>query len=85
MFSISGLESALRHNIVEFEFIKKNGDVRTATGTLNPKWVARNTKWSSRGGVSSPKVLPFYDIDKMEWRSLRRDATINNIKIVKYI
>lgn len=85
MYTLAGLEAALRHNIVEFEFVKKDGSHRSATGTLNPKWIANNTAWTPVGGISSPKVLPFYDLDKGAWRSLQRSARILSIRIITYL
>ena len=73
--AISMLRKLLRHNIVMFKFIKRDGTIRRAKGTLHPAFLP-----ALRGGA--PKVLPqmvYYDLDKHHWRSFR---TFKFIKLV---
>ena len=73
--TISMLKKLLRHNIVTFKFVKRDGTIRRAKGTLHPDFLP-----ALRGGA--PKVLPqlvYYDFDKHHWRSFR---TFKFIKIM---
>ena len=57
----------LRHNIVKFKFIKRNGDVRLANGTLHPSYLPK-----LRGGSPKPETqMVYFDMDKSAWRSFR--------------
>jgi WYL_2, Sm-like SH3 beta-barrel fold len=67
--NIEELRHLLRKKILNFEFIKLNGEIRPAKGTLMMKYVpqAQHPK-----GIrpSSPKVATFYDLEKQDWRSV---------------
>ncbi len=69
--SIEELRKLLRKKIVNFEFIKLDGEVRPAKGTTMLKYVP--PKDHPKGiRPSSPKVATFYDLDKDAWRSVSR-------------
>lgn len=68
--TISNLADRLSKGIVTFKFIKKDGTIRKAKGTTNKKYLFKHTNWRPKGGVSSPKVLCFYDVVKGAWRSM---------------
>jgi hypothetical protein len=68
--TIQELRNILRQKIVHFEFIKLNGEVRDvprATTMMKYVPVSDHPK-----GIrpSSPKVATFYDLQKMDWRSV---------------
>lgn len=67
--TIPELRNLLRTRIVNFEFIKLDGEVRPATGTTMLKYipVSEHPK-----GVrpSSPRVATFFDMKKRLWRSV---------------
>lgn len=69
--SVPELRKLLRKKIVNFEFIKLDGEVRPAKGTTMMKYIppADHPK-----GIrpSSPKVATFFDLDKDAWRSVSR-------------
>ena len=64
----SRMKKALRNNIVTFKFTKRNGEVRTAHGTLYPDFLP-----ALRGGSPRPEhQMVYFDMDKDGWRSFRR-------------
>ena len=72
----SRMKKALRNNIVTFKFSKRNGEVRTAHGTLYPDFLP-----ALRGGSPRPEhQMVYFDMDKDGWRSFR---TYKFIKILK--
>lgn len=67
--SVPELRKLLRNKILNFEFVKLNGDVRPAKGTTMMKYIPQ--KDHPKGiRPSSPKVATFFDLDKQEWRSV---------------
>jgi len=67
--TIEELRNILRKKIVNFEFIKLDGEVRPAKGTLLMNYVPQS---QHPKGIrhSSPKVATFYDLQKHDWRSV---------------
>lgn len=69
--SVPELRKLLRNKIVNFEFIKLNGEVRPAKGTTMMKYIP--PKDHPKGiRPSSPKVATFFDLDKDAWRSVSK-------------
>jgi hypothetical protein len=67
--TVPELRKLLRQKILNFEFIKLDGEVRPATGTQMMKYIPK--KDHPKGiRPSSPKVATFFDLDKMAWRSV---------------
>jgi len=71
--TIEELRKLLRDKIVNFEFIKLNGEKRPARGTLMMKYIPQD---QHPKGIrpSSPKVATFYDLDKKDWRSVSQKS-----------
>ena len=66
---IPELRKILRQKIVNFEFIKLDGEVRPAKGTTMMRYIP--PKDHPKGiRPSSPKVATFFDLDKDAWRSV---------------
>jgi hypothetical protein len=67
--TVPELRKLLRTKILNFEFIKLDGEVRPAEGTTMMKYIP---KVDHPKGIrpSSPKVATFFDLDKMAWRSV---------------
>ena len=67
--TVPELRSLLRKKILNFEFIKLDGEVRPAKGTTMMKYVPPS---QHPKGIrpSSPKVATFYDLKKDDWRSV---------------
>ena len=71
--SIPELRKLLRNKILNFEFIKLDGEVRPARGTTMMKYIPKS---DHPKGIrpSSPKVATFYDLDKDAWRSVSKKS-----------
>jgi len=67
---ITKFKNALHKRVVEFEYKKKNGDIRTAHGTLNIDLMGEE---NAPKGTSDYKVpdntIRYYDTDSKGWRS----------------
>lgn len=55
----------MKNGVAEFSFRKKDGTIREAHGTLK----VDASEYTFKGGHASPKVVPFWDCDKLQWRS----------------
>lgn len=67
--TIPELRNLLKQKIVDFEFIKLNGEIRPARGTTNLKFVPPGDHPKGTGS-SSPTVATFFDLKKQLWRSV---------------
>jgi len=67
--TVPELRALLRQKILNFEFIKLDGEVRPAKGTTLMKYIPT---FQHPKGIrpSSPKVATFYDLMKKDWRSV---------------
>lgn len=72
---IESLKEKLRNGVAHFIFIKKNGEVREAFGTINAA-VAR--KYTNGNGCSRElySTTAYFDIEKGAWRSLRWESIV---------
>jgi len=67
--SVLELKEKLRQGPTNFAFRKKDGSLRLAKGTLKLELIPGDLQPKS-GNEASPKILPFFDLDKSEWRSI---------------
>ena len=77
--NIPDLKKALNEGIVLFEFIKKDGSLRSARGTTCPDLVPapdtpKGVRTPEQQALYDRQTVAFYDIDKKAWRSMRIDA-----------
>ena len=78
--------SILREKIIEIEFTKANGELRTMKATLKQSIVSecvkKIVKKTNRTRVTPKDVISVIDVDLEEWRSFRLDnlnkITMNN-------
>ena len=71
------MRKELRDNIITFKFKKRNGEIRTAHGTLHPDYLPK-----MRGGAPRPEhQMVYYDLDKNSWRSFRSYSFIKIVNI----
>ena len=71
------MRKELRDNIITFKFKKRNGEIRTAHGTLHPDYLPK-----LRGGAPRPEhQMVYYDLDKNSWRSFRSYSFIKIVNI----
>ena len=74
--SLDEFNDMLHKGIVEFEFIKKDGTVRSAKGTLEPTLLPP-PKTDSEVAVPRKKnesVLVYYDLEKNAFRSFVKES-----------
>ena len=66
------LRKALLNGVVRFRFIKLNGDVRDALGTLHPLLIpADAVPKGTSTAAPNYSSMPFFDLEKQEWRAFR--------------
>ena len=69
----------MRGEVVRFAYMKLNGEVRVAVGTLQPQAVAANVK-----GTGIPKrffgMFAYLDLEKMDWRGFKEERFIGTIE-----
>lgn len=63
------IKDKLHNGIVEFTFLKSDGSIRTAKGTLHEKILNEKLGGKSSTKTSSPKVQVFWDLEKDAFRS----------------
>jgi len=62
------LRARLNRGTVQFAFKKLDGNLRTAIGTTCIESIPSESH--PKGGESSPKVVVYFDLQKMMWRSV---------------
>ncbi len=73
---IDALEARLNESdCVRFVFVKLDNSIREAHGTRRLLAIPHDL-WPKGMRKASPGVLTFYDIDKGEWRCLRRSSLL---------
>ena len=69
----------MRGEVVRFAYMKLNGEVRIAVGTLQPQAVKANTV-----GTGIPKrffgMFAYLDLEKMDWRGFKEERFIGTIE-----
>lgn len=69
--------TTLQNGVVRFSYIKKDGSLRLAKGTLNPTIIPEHKlpKGDMSDGAAlyehNYAVINYYDIDKQDWRAFR--------------
>ena len=74
------LRERLKLDFVRFKYKKKDGNIRHAFGTNNPKYLYKffNVVLDSDGKQkASDDLITYYDCDKKGWRCLRSDNLID--------
>ena len=69
----------MRGECVRFAYMKKDGSIRIAVGTLQPQAVEANTV-----GTGIPKrfygMFAYLDLEKMDWRGFKEERFIGTIE-----
>lgn len=76
---LAKLRLKMKDGVVEFEYLKKDGSVRTARGTLS-KQIIPDYDASKYNRTRNYTVFPYYDVDKGEWRSFVRENFLGIIE-----
>lgn len=84
MIDMSTFINMLRTDVVEFQFEKKDGSIRTAYGTRNPKIIADKigaTTSSTIKGKSSdkPGLITYFDMEKVQFRCFAEERFLGVI------
>ena len=66
---IKEFKKALHEGIVEFKYTKKNGEERTAKGTLNIDIYGKENEPKGTGYNISDDNIRYYDLNSEGWRS----------------
>jgi hypothetical protein len=67
----------LHNGIVEFEFIKKDGTLRQAKGTLLPQYLpARSDSGEGSSRKPSDNVMVYFDMEKNSFRSFVKESFV---------
>ena len=65
------LRERLANGVVTFSFWKKDHSIREAKGTLHPLLIPadKRPKGNDQSPITNYQSIPFFDLDKGEWRS----------------
>ena len=74
--NISKFKKALHEGKVEFKYTKKNGEARTAVGTLNIDIMGEDNKPKGTGYEITDSNIRYYDLNSEGWRSFITDNLI---------
>ena len=71
----------LRTGVYRFSYFKTDGSIREATGTLDMSLIPAEHQPK---GVGTPAIgtVPYFDLEKQEWRSFRLDNFIGFVQQV---
>ena len=74
--SLDEFSDMLKDGIVEFEFIKKDGTIRSAKGTLDPAHLppAKSVDGDSVTRKKNENVFVYYDVEKNSFRSFVKES-----------
>lgn len=74
--SLDEFSNMLKEGIVEFEFIKKDGTVRNAKGTLDPTHLppAKLVDGDSVTRKKNESIFVYYDLEKNSFRSFVKES-----------
>ena len=73
--SVEEMKNLLHTGIVNFEFIKKDGSVRQAKGTLLAEHLPA-PKADSKPHKKNDNVVVYFDLDKNEFRSFVKESFV---------
>lgn len=73
--SVEDLKQMLHEGIVNFEFIKKDGSVRQAKGTLMAEHLPA-LKENDKSRKPSENVVVYFDMEKQSWRSFVKESFV---------
>ena len=73
--NVEELKEMLKNEIVNFSFTKKDGTIRQAKGTLIAELLPA-PKTDSKPHKKNENIVVFFDLEKNEFRSLRKETFI---------
>ena len=80
------MRQLLREGAVEFDFIKENGVLRHARGTLCSTLLSENHALLAEHAMTRrhERVLTYYDLDCREWRSAAKERIIGFLETLNF-
>lgn len=75
--NINEFRKALHERVVEFKYTKKNGEERSARGTLNIEVMGEENVPKGTGYEITDTNIRYYDLDSNGWRSFIVDNLIS--------
>lgn len=66
----------LKTGIVEFTYVKLNGEERKAKGTLNLELIPENSHPKTNITSGNPDMIRYWDVTKEAWRTFDVNTTI---------
>lgn len=79
--NITNFKNALYNGVVEFKYTKKNGEIRTAKGTLNIDIMGEDNAPKGTGYDIVDTNIRYYDLNSEGWRSFITENLIEWNKI----
>lgn len=67
--NIANFKNALHKGVVEFKYKKKNGEIRSARGTLNIEVMGEDNAPKGTGYEITDDNIRYYDLNSEGWRS----------------
>lgn len=75
--NINEFKKALHQGVVEFSYRKKNGEFRSAKGTLNIEVMGKDNAPKGTGFEITDTNIRYYDLNSEGWRSFITDNLID--------
>ena len=73
----------LSKGIYRFSYMKKDGTIREATGTLSNAFIPTDKLPKGTAKIINYETFSYYDLVKNEWRSFRLDNFVGFVEEVK--
>lgn len=71
--TIENFKDLLKEGKVRFEYTKRNGEIREASGTLKRDLIP--VQFVEKTNLIAFTNLRYFDLDKQSWRSISSDTT----------
>ena len=73
---VENLKKSLKEGVVTFQFKKKDGSIRTATGTTNKGTLEYVYNFKGGDGPSRYGYTSYWDVEKEDWRCFNENELI---------
>ena len=73
---VNGLKQELNKREVKFSYLKKDGSVREARGTLHSEIYGKDNEPTGSGRIIPENQIRYYDLDAQGWRSFLSENLI---------
>ena len=83
-WDIQDVRTAMQQGLVKIYFVKKNGEVVSRIGTLNPDFIPGSKMPKGTDSVTltpNYETIAYYDLDKRGWRSFQIIGLISAVPV----